>query len=88
MYTLAYSKKAQKQLAKLDRGVQALILSWIEKHLLNCENPRQKGKGLTANRSGLWRYRVGDYRIISSIEDERLVILVVEVGHRKEIYHA
>lgn len=88
MYTLAYSKKAQKQLAKLDRGVQALILSWIEKNLLNCENPRQKGKGLTANRSGLWRYRVGDYRIISSIEDERLVILVVEVGHRKEIYHA
>lgn len=86
MYTLEYSKKAQKQLAKLDRGVQALILSWIEKNLLNCENPRQKGKGLTANRSGLWRYRVGDYRIVSSIEDERLIILVVEVGHRKEIY--
>lgn len=73
-------------MAKLDRGVQALILSWIEKNLLNCENPRAKGKPLTANYSGLWRYRVGDYRIVSSIEDERLIILVVEVGHRKEIY--
>ncbi len=85
MYTLKYSKKALKQLSKLDRGVQGFLLSWIDKNLLDCEDPRVKGKSLTANDSGLWRYRVGDYRILCSIEDECLLILVVAVGHRKEI---
>lgn len=86
MYTLKYSKKALKQLSKLDRGVQGFLLSWIDKNLLDCEDPRAKGKSLTANDSGFWRYRVGDYRILCSIEDECLLILVVAVGHRREVY--
>jgi addiction module toxin, relE/stbE family len=86
MYTLRYSDRAIKQLTKLDVGVQRLILTWIANNLENCENPRIKGKGLTANRSGEWRYRVGDYRIICDIRDDELIILALSIGHRKNIY--
>ena len=86
MYNLKYSEKAIKQLSKLDKSTQKLILTWIAKNLENCENPRIKGKGLTANRSGEWRYRVADYRIICDIQDNELVILALSIGHRKTIY--
>ncbi|QQF86526.1 type II toxin-antitoxin system RelE family toxin [Histophilus somni] len=86
MYTLRYSDKALKQLCKLDKGIQKLILTWIANNLENCENPRIKGKGLTGNRSGEWRYRVGDYRIICDIRDSKLIILALSIGHRKNIY--
>ena len=86
MYSLKYSEKAKKQLSKLDKSTQKLILTWIAKNLENCENPRIKGKGLTANRSGEWRYRVADYRIICDIQDNELVILALSIGHRKTIY--
>ncbi len=86
MYTLQYSDKATKQLKKLDKGTQKLILTWIANNLENCENPRIKGKGLTANLSGEWRYRVGDYRIICDIRDDKLMILALSIGHRKSIY--
>lgn len=86
MYTLRYSDRSIKQLTKLDIGVQRLILTWIASNLENCENPRIKGKGLTANRSGEWRYRVGDYRIICDIRDDELIILALSIGHRKNIY--
>mgnify|MGYP001625726825 CR=1 len=85
-YSVEYTPQAVKQLKKLDKHTRALILGWIEKNLLNCSNPYQFGKGLTANRSGQWRYRIGDYRLICHIENEKLVILVLSVGHRKEIY--
>ncbi len=86
MYSLKYSEKAIKQLSKLDKSTQKLILTWIAKNLENCENPRIKGKGFTANRSGEWRYRVADYRIICDIQDNELVILALSIGHRKTIY--
>ena len=63
-----------------------MIKSWIEKKLLCGENPRAFGKALTANRKGQWRYRIGDYRLICAIEDDRLVILALAIGHRREIY--
>jgi len=85
-YTVEYTKQAVKSLKKLDRQTAALIIGWIEKKLIGCEDPRAHGKGLTSNRSGQWRYRVGDYRILADIQDERIVILVLEVGHRREIY--
>lgn len=85
-YTVEYTRRAVKDLQKLDKHTRALIWGWIEKNLINCENPRLHGKGLTANRSGQWRYRVGDYRILADIQDEKIVILVLEVGHRREIY--
>ena len=86
MYRVEFSKGALKQLKKLDKPTSALIIGWIRKNLEGCENPRAFGKGLSANKSGQWRYRVGDYRIIAEIMDDSVVILVVNVGHRSEIY--
>ena len=85
-YTVKFSERARKQLYKLDRQRFILITNWIGKNLENCENPRAHGKALTANRSGQWRYRIGDYRLIAKIEDEEVTILVLEVGHRREVY--
>lgn len=85
-YTVIFADKAQKQLEKLDKSIAALIIGWIEKNLQNCENPRLYGKGLIANRSGQWRYRIGDYRLICEIQENEITILVLEVGHRRNIY--
>ena len=85
-YKVEYTEQAIKKLKKIDKHTQFFILAWIEKNLVDCENPRQHGKGLTANRSGEWRYRVGDYRIIAEIEDDKVIILVLTVRHRREVY--
>lgn len=86
-YHVEFTKGALKQLKKMDKAPSALILGWIRKNIENCDDPRVHGKGLTANRSGQWRYRVGDYRIIAEIQDEKVLILVVNIGHRNEIYN-
>ena len=70
----------------MDRFDARLITSWIGKNLVGCEDPRAHGKGLTANRSGEWRYRVGNYRILCNIKDDVLVIEVFSVGHRSSVY--
>ena len=85
-YKVEYTEQAIKELRKIDKHTQFFILAWIEKNLVDCENPQQHGKGLTANRSGEWHYRVGDYRIIAEIEYEKVIILVLTVGHRREVY--
>lgn len=85
-YTIRTTERFEKEFKKLDKATQRLIGTWIEKNLASNENPKEKGKGLTANRIGQWRYRVGDYRIICKIEDEILVITTISVGHRKNIY--
>ena len=85
-YKVVFSDRAIKELKKMDKHTSALILGWIEKNLDGCENPRVHGKGLVENRSGQWRYRIGDYRLICEIQDEKITILVLEVGHRKNIY--
>ena len=86
MYTVRYSKRAIKEFNKLDRYTRQLVYSWIGKNLDGCENPRIHGKPLTANLSGLWRYRIGDYRLLCEINDNNLIILAMSVGHRKQIY--
>ena len=86
IYELKYEAKAVKQIKKLDPATRKLIKSWIEKNLLNTDNPRQHGKGLTGSLSQYWQYRVGDYRILAEINDTEIVIIIVEVGHRREIY--
>ena len=75
-----------KEFKKLDKYTQQMIKSWIVKYLQNCEDPRAHGKGLTANKSGQWRYRIGDYRLLCLIQDQELIILALTVGHRREIY--
>ena len=85
-YKVVFTEKSKKQLSKLDKSVSALIIGWIEKNIEGCENPRIHGKGLLGNKSGQWRYRIGDYRAICQIRDEEIIILVLEIGHRKHIY--
>ncbi|MDG3141445.1 type II toxin-antitoxin system RelE/ParE family toxin [Streptococcus suis] len=85
-YKLTYTSKAKKQLKKLDAFTRKTILYWIDNNLANTDNPRLHGKGLTANRSGEWRYRVGNYRILANIYDDEIVIEIFAVGHRRDIY--
>ena len=86
MYSVDYTLQAVKELKKIDNNTRRLILAWIEKNLEGCIEPRQFGKGHSGNRSGQWRYRIGDYRLIAEIEDEKITILILTVGHRSEIY--
>lgn len=86
MWRLLFSKKADKQLSKLDPGVRRVLVSWLLKHLDGCEDPRAFGKGLVGDKSGIWRYRVGDYRVLCEIKDDELVVLALEIGHRRDVY--
>ena len=86
IYQIVTTDKFDKSFKKLDKQTQKIIKAWIEKTLMGCENPRLHGKWLTANKSGQWRYRVGDYRILAEIRDNELVLLLVEAGHRSRIY--
>ena len=85
-YRVEFTQRSLKDLKKLDKHTAALIIGWIRKNLENCENPRSHGKALSANRSGQWRYRVGDYRLWAEIQDDKIVNLVLNIGHRREIY--
>ena len=85
-YQVSFSKSALKDFEKLDKFTQRMLYDWIKKNLNDIEDPRSKGKALSANRTGQWRYRVGDYRIIAKIEDDKLIILVIAIGHRRQIY--
>ena len=85
-YSLETTERFDKEFRKLDRYTQRMIKAWIDKNLIGCTDPRAHGKGLTANLSGLWRYRIGDYRLLCAIEEECLVILALSVGHRREVY--
>lgn len=85
-YTVETTARFDREFRKLDRYTQRMLKGWIDKNLINTDNPRLHGKGLTTNRSGQWRYRIGDYRLICQIDDGKLVILALSVGHRSEIY--
>ena len=85
-YKVIFTERAKKQLKKLDKHITALIIGWLEKNIQNCENPRLHGKGLVENKSGQWRYRIGDYRVICEIQEKEIIVLVLEVRHRREIY--
>lgn len=86
MFVVEFSKTSIKALEKLDYFTKRIIIEWIEKNLNGCDNPRLFGKPLKANKKGQWRYRVGDYRIIADIRDSKLIILVIAIGHRRDIY--
>ena len=86
MYSLKFSQKALKDLSKLDKSIARLIVSWLIKNIDNCDNPRIHGKSSKGNLCGFWRYRVGDYRILCTINDGELVVQAITIGHRKEVY--
>ena len=81
------SKTAEKQLEKLDKPVAQRIYDFLEQRVAALDNPRSIGEALAGSRFGeLWKYRQGDYRIVVSIEDDVVQILVIKIGHRREVY--
>lgn len=84
-WTVEVSEKAFRSLRKMDKQAARRIRDELSE-IAKLEDPRSRGKALTGNLAGVWRYRVGDYRILCDIEDGRLVILVVDVAHRREVY--
>jgi mRNA interferase RelE/StbE len=84
--TIEIVRTAERQIKKLDGPDQKAILRFLRERLKSADNPRQWGKPLHGDRRGLWRYRVGDYRLICDIQDERITVLVLEVAHRKDVY--
>lgn len=86
MWQVIYDGFAKKQLSKLDRKAQSDILRYMRERIATDADPRRFGKALHSDMKGLWRYRVHDYRIICKIENENLVVLVVDVDHRKGVY--
>ncbi|RQD68054.1 MAG: type II toxin-antitoxin system RelE/ParE family toxin [Tindallia sp. MSAO_Bac2] len=84
-YRLVYTEDGLRQLKKMDQSTKRLITSYLRK-LEQLQEPRSKGKALSSNLKGFWRYCVGDYRVICEIDDGNIIIIVVDIGHRKNIY--
>ena len=86
MYRVKTTASFDKSFKKLDKSVQLIIAKWIKNHLIDCDNPRAFGKGLTANLSGYWRYRIGDYRLLAEILDDEMIIIAIDINHRSKVY--
>ena len=85
-WKIDYSERALKSLKKMDKQSAIRILDFLEKRIALLEEPRTSGKPLKGELGFFWRYRVGNYRVLCEIQDEKLVILAALIGHRKEIY--
>ena len=85
-YDVQYSDNALKAIKKIDRYQAEIIISWIEKNLVGCNDPRLHGKPLVGDNKDCWRYRVGAYKIIADIQDNLVRIEIINVGHRREVY--
>ena len=87
MYKIVFDEAIKKDLKKLDKQTLKILFNWIEKNLSNTDDPRSKGKALVGNKKGYLRYRIGDYRLITRIEDDRLIIIAINIKHRREVYN-
>jgi len=85
-WTIEYSHTAKEQLRKLDRQTARRILDFMDERLANREHPRDLGKALSGPLGELWRYRVGDYRLVCDIQDRASRILVLRIAKRTEVY--
>jgi len=85
-WTIEYTDTAKGQLRKLDQQMARRIVDFMDERIAGRDNPRDSGKALTGSLGGLWRYRVGDSRVICDIQDGALRVLVVQIGNRREIY--
>jgi mRNA interferase RelE/StbE len=81
-----FDADAARDLRKLGHPAQQQILRYLRQRIATADDPRRFGRALTNDLKGLWRYRVGDYRIVAKIEDDRFIVLVLTVGHRREVY--
>lgn len=85
-WIIEWDDRARKELRKLDKSIQKEILNYLRTRIENTEDPRLFGQSLSANKVGLWRYRVGNYRLICKLEENKCVVFIIGVGHRKDIY--
>ena len=85
-WTIDYTDTAKDQLRKLDKQTARRIVDYMNERIAVLENPRSIGKALTGPLGGFWRYRVGDYRVICDIQDQRIGVLVLRLGRREEVY--
>ena len=85
-WTIEFDDRARRELRKLDPSIQDEILSYLRKRIAPAANPKQLGKPLRLKLAGLWRYRVGDYRLICRFEVDRLVVFIVKIAHRRKVY--
>ncbi|MBR6625923.1 MAG: type II toxin-antitoxin system RelE/ParE family toxin [Mailhella sp.] len=86
MWQIEYAEKAARELLKIDRQAAKRIKKYLDERIATDEDPRRFGEALAENLAGLWKYRIGDYRVIVEIQDERVVVLVLRVGHRSKVY--
>ncbi len=85
-WTVEFQEQALDDLARLDKAAKRRIFRYFRERIEGSEDPRCFGKALTGDKKGLWRYRIGDYRAVCDIKDQTLIVLVVHVGHRKDVY--
>lgn len=85
-WTVEIKEEAKKQLQQLDKPIRERIINYLLDRIDGCKNPRHFGEPLKENLGGLWRYRVGDYRIVCEIQEGKIVVLVLAIAHRREVY--
>lgn len=88
MWEIEYAEKAARELLRIDREAARRIKRYLDERITTAADPRRFGEGLSENLAGLWKYRIGDYRVIAEIQDERFIVLVIRVGHRSKVYGA
>jgi mRNA interferase RelE/StbE len=86
IWRVEFDRAAVRDLRRLGSDAESRVLRYLRERIVGSTDPRRSGHALTGDRKGLWRYRIGDYRIVAAIEDNRFVVLVVAVGHRREVY--
>ncbi|RME32806.1 MAG: type II toxin-antitoxin system RelE/ParE family toxin [Gammaproteobacteria bacterium] len=85
-WTIRYAARIRKEVERVDPVTRRRIRRFLEERLAGLEDPRSLGRPLAGGKDGLWRYRVGPYRIICQLEDQNLVVLVLRIGHRRDVY--
>ena len=87
VWAIEFDEAAKKELAKLDRQVAKRLLDFLKQRVISLKDPRSVGQALKGSKLGeFWKYRVGDFRIIANIQDRKMIILILRVGNRREIY--
>lgn len=86
VWRVEFDRAADRDLRKLGAEAERAITRYLRERIATAADPRRFGHALTGDLKGLWRYRIGDYRVVAAIEDDRFVVLVVTVGHRREVY--
>jgi mRNA interferase RelE/StbE len=85
-WRVEFDRDAARELRKLGKPAQREVLRYLRKRIATTDDPRRFGKAMTKDFKGLWRYRVGAYRMVARIDEDRFLVLVLTVGHRREVY--